>query len=517
MSRRILLVDADVDALGALASALRARGLTVSNADEGFDALEQAFRLRPDVVLLAKDLDLEGDVTAGFRAVPELIETPILLLVNGKQPDSLEANEVLRGDVDHVITRITLASPPSRPLPAQDVRGHVEQVPLVDILQLLAMNRRSGVLTLTTESGAGELQLADGEVIDAVFRKLAGEKALYRMLGERAGHFAFTQGEPVSTRRIKSTTSMLLMEAMRQVDELARRRASIAPGNDALLMEDASPPVSVRGSLARPGSMRPPGTLRPPPARQPGSGRPPGSTTRPPGSTTRPPPASMRSSKPPPLPPSPEGALARDVEVLLQIPRSIDELLDELGAPDPAILDVIAALTSAGRIRRVPLATLTTPFASPEQMPVFRSLVTRLTRAGFAPPPRLVIAGNVKRMPALAQAVRRITDAVVPSEGPPRAALPRMLGTLRLGDGVELGLTGLPVEDSLSPTWALAVAGAAAVVRLGDAGGEELDACCAAMEVMLIDADSLMTPLDAAVPAQVAALVRAALEMAAGV
>lgn len=508
MSRKILLVDADVDALGALASALRARGLMVSNADEGFDALEQAFRMRPDVVLLAKDLDLEGDVTAGFRAVPELIETPILLIVNGQQTDALEANEVLRGDVDQVISRITLVSPPSRPLPAQDVRGHVEQVPLVDILQLLAMNRRSGVLTLTTESGAGELHLADGEVIDAAFRKLAGEKALYRMLGERAGHFAFTQGEPVSTRRIQSSTSMLLMEAMRQVDELARRRAAIAPGNDALLMEDASPPVSVRGSLARPGSMRPPGTLRPPAAGRPGSGRPPGSTTRPPA---------MRKSGPPALPPSPEGALARDVEVLLQIPRSIDELLDELGAPDPAILDVIAALTSAGRIRRVPLATLTTPLASPEQMPVFRSLVTRLTRAGFAPPPRLVIAGNVKRMPALAQAVRRITDAVVPSEGPPRAALPRMLGTLRLGDGVELGLTGLPVEDSLSPTWALAVAGAAAVVRLGDAGGEELDACCAAMEVMLIDADSLMSPLDAAVPAQVAALVRAALEMAAGV
>lgn len=497
MSRRILLVDADVDALGALASALRARGLTVANADEGFDALEQAFRLRPDVVLLAKDLDLEGDVTAGFRAVPELIETPILLLVTGQQPDALEPNEVLRSDVDQVISRITLASPASRPLPASDIRGHVEQVPLVDILQLLAMNRRSGVLTLTTESGAGELQLADGEVIDAAFRKLAGEKALYRMLGERAGHFAFTQGEPVSTRRIQSTTSMLLMEAMRQVDELARRRAAIAPGNDALLMEDASPPVSVRGS------MRPPGPLRPL-----GAGRAPGSTTRPPA---------RRSSGPPPLPFSPEGALARDVEVLLQIPRSIDELLDELSAPDPAILDVVAALTSAGRIRRVPLATLTTPLASPEQMPVFRSLVTRLTRAGFAPPPRLVIAGNVKRMPALAQAVRRITDAVVPSEGPPRAALPRMLGTLRLGDGVELGLTGLPVEDSLSPTWALAVAGAAAVVRLGDAGGEELDACCAAMEVMLIDADSLMSPLDAAVPAQVAALVRAALEMAAGV
>ena len=120
-------------------------------------------------------------------------------------------------------------------------------------------------------------------------------------------------------------------------------------------------------------------------------------------------------------------------------------------------------------------------------------------------------------MPALAYSIRRITDAVAPTETPPRAALPRPLGTLRLGDGVELALTGLPAEETFAPTWALALPGAAAVIRLHDAGGPALEAHCEAVEVMLIDAESVMGTVDVAVPLQVAALVRSALEVAAGV
>jgi hypothetical protein len=143
--------------------------------------------------------------------------------------------------------------------------------------------------------------------------------------------------------------------------------------------------------------------------------------------------------------------------------------------------------------------------------------VTRLTRPGFAPPPRLVIAAGAKRMPALAYAVRRITDAAAPTEPLPAAPLPRLLGTLRLGDGIELALVGLPADETFAPTWALALPGAAAVVRLGDAEGAALPAYCEAVEVMLIDADGVMGEVDVAVPAQVAALVRSALEVAAGV
>ena len=456
MSRRVLLVDQDVDALGVLASALRARGIIVANASDAFEAVEQAFQSRPDVVLVDKRLDLEQDLTKSFDAVPELTDTPVLLLVRAGHTGELGPRDVVRSDLDLVVSRIAEASPrESRGTLEQELRGNLEQMQMVDLIQLLTMNRRSGILGLTTAYGSGEVRLSEGEVTDAVYRRLEGEKAFYRLLGERDGRFAFSPGEPATVRRLTSPTSQLLMEAMRQVDEVRRRRRELAPAGEALRLQEGPLPE-----------------LTP---------------------------------------------IAREIAALLTVPSSIDELLDEHTATDLTILEALVALDATGRLHRTPLADLTTPFAPPEQLAVLRSLVTRLTRAGFAPPPRLVIATGVKRMPALTHAIRRITDAVAPTEQLPHAPLPRSLGTLRLGDGIELALTGLPAEDTFAPTWALTLPGAAAVVRLNDAGGPELVAHCEAVEVMLIDAESVMGAVDVAVPAQVAALVRSALEVAAGV
>src|SRR5580704_5416654 len=173
MSRRVLLVDTDMDALGALASGLRARGLVVANASDAFEAVEQAFQARPDVILVDKKLDDELDLTHSFDVVPELTDTPVLRLVGAGRPEDLGPRDVLRSDLDHVVSRIADASPKPRashvPLD-QELRGNLEQMPMVDLLQLLTMNRRSGVLAITTAYGAGEVRLAEGEPVDAVYR-----------------------------------------------------------------------------------------------------------------------------------------------------------------------------------------------------------------------------------------------------------------------------------------------------------------------------------------------------------
>lgn len=555
MSRRVLLVDSDVDALGALASALRARGLTVANANGAFEAVEQAFKRRPDVVLAAREVDEQSALTGAFAVVPELSDTPILFLVDVfDEEDVLGPDDVPRGDVDHIVSRIADVAPrPSKQPSPQETRGDLQQVPLIDLLQLLSMNRRSGVLGITTPTGAGEVRMSSGEVIDAVYRRLEGEKALFRLLGERDGHFAFSPGEPVSIRRITSPTAPLLIEAMRQVDEVRRRRAELAPANEAFFLDEpqggdewppGEPGSATLGALGAPGgppgsmeggevtrrgqvdsrpsshpTVRPPAILPPPPPPEDQTHRPRPSSVPP---TLRAADPEMLAkwrfgSSPPTATKEERAEVAGQVTGLLQMPHHLDELLDEISAPDLTILEVLVDLLASGKVRRVSLADLTTPFAPPEQLPVLRSLVTRLTRPGFQPPPCLVIAASARRMSTLSHAVRRIADAVVPAEPPPRAALPRPLGVLRLGEGVDLALTGLPADDAFSPTWPLALHGAAAVVRLNDAGGDALAAHCQALELLLIDAEGLLGQLDVAAPGHIAALVRAALETAAGV
>jgi hypothetical protein len=409
-------------------------------------------------------------VREAFRATPSLADIPVLLLVDKAGAESHGPDEVLRVDIDAIVARISeLTRRVSTPPLPQDIRGDLEQVPLVDMLQLLAMNRRTGVLGVSTSRGSGEVRLVEGEIVDAVFRRLGGERALYRLLGERRGRFAFAPGEPTETRSIKASTNMLLMEAMRQVDELNQRRSQLSPDGEVFVLEDQA---SLLELLETPMSIMP-------------------------GSVA---PASLRS----------------ELSAVLRVPRSIDELLDEVSAPDLEILDTLLEMKRSGLVKTIPLATLTTPLAPQEQLPVLRSLATRLVRSGFTPPPRLSIAMSPARLPVLAHAFRRITDVQVPPDPPPRAPLPRLLGTLRLGEGVEVAVIGLPTDEAFAPTWALSLPGTSAVIRCEDGESAALEAHCEAVEVLLLDAENLIGSFDPTVPAEVAALLRAALEAVAG-
>ncbi|MBK8252530.1 MAG: DUF4388 domain-containing protein [Polyangiaceae bacterium] len=464
MSRKVLIVDSDVDALGTLASALRARGLAVYIASEVFDAVEQAYQKTPHVLLAARELDRDGDLSAALGAVPALSDLPILYLVSAPASASLSPGEVRRTDVDHIAGRILeVALRDTGSELTQELRGNLQQMPLTDLIQLLTMNHRSGVLSVVTTSGSGEVRLAKGQIADAVYRRLEGEKAFYRLLGEHQGQFAFTPGQGVQ-RRIGTSTNALLMEAMRQIDELKQIRKRVAPANEVFVATD------------------------------------------PPSSTA------LVSQ-----PQSPAEKLEREVMTSLAVPRTVDELCDEVTALDLDIVTALAKLVDAHKVVALPLASLTAPFAPPEQLSILRALVSRLTPKGFLPPPRLVIAANLRRMIGLAHAVRYIEGVASPQDLPPRAALPRPFGTLRLGEGVELSLVGVPVDDTYAPLWALALPGAAAVVRIDSAGGAAFEACCESSEIQLLEAERLVTELDVTLPAQVAALVRTALEAAAGV
>jgi hypothetical protein len=345
-----------------------------------------------------------------------------------------------------------------RPLPVEgsqgEVRGDLSQVPLVDLFQVLSMNRRTGTLSVTTGAGAGEVRIADGEVLDAVYRRLEGEKALYRLLGEHEGTFAFVPGGTVTLRRISESTSMLIMEAMRQLDEVERLKKELAPGGDVLLVSE---------------------------------------------------PASAGAPR-----------IERVVMAVLQVPRSLDEVLDEVQAPDLEVLKVIEALRGRGLLRSIPRADLVTSLASEDRMQVLRAMASRLARDGFSGPPRIVLAAPPEKLASLAGAILRIEDAMAPLDSLPLAPVPHLLATLRLGESIELAVMALPLAVQFAPLWSLTLAGAGALVRIAGADCPELDAVCAAAEVPIFHAAAMLGEVEEGDPTQLAALLRLTLEAAAG-
>lgn len=453
--RSILLVEPDVDKLGELASELRSRGLSVLLADGADGAVQRARGTHLDALLVSDRIASDSPALERMLADRTLSDLPRFVLVDAHDGEPAERTFLL-SDSDGIAKSVYALPPRGAPVAVDrgDFRGDLAQVGVVDLLQLLGMNRRTGVLGVTTSAGAGEVRLVDGQVVDAVYRRLEAEKALYRLLGETEGSFAFAGGSPAPIRRVETPTHMLLMEGTRQLDELRRARDVLGVDDDALLAIGTAPEDA--------------------------------------------PPAALR------------------VVEALTAPLTLDEVLDDVPFTDLAIVEALSALLDSGVVRRIPRGAERVELAEPGQLSVLGALTRRLSRPGFEGPARLILAGSPRQLATVTHSVRRIVDAVPPTESVPAAPVPHHLATLRVSDGAELDVVGLPVLDAYAPLWALTLPGSAVVLRLDGAGSDALDELAALHSVPMLDAVALTGPFDDADPAQIAALIRAALDALVG-
>jgi len=453
--RSILLIEPDVDVLGTLASRLRSRGLSVLIADSIAGALERASADDLLAVLVSSTLLSDPDGFERLKNASALSDALFFILVDKPVGASLAPDELPHHDIELIARR--LYAIPSRvsvgPEEGGDFRGDLQQVSTVDLLQLLAMNRRSGTLVINTPAGAGEVRIKNGEIVDAVFRRLEREKALYRLLGETDGTFSFVGGTPQFLERIRTSTSNLLMEGLRQLDEAARLRQNLALDGTALL------------------------------------------AIAPPGADT-------------------SDAAGRVLETLTT-PRTLSELLDEVMLPDLAVLEALAALLEQGLVRRIASSAVRVELADPERMAVLAALAKRAARSGYRGAARVVIAATMQRLVTLMHAIARIADTAVPTEQVPAAPVPYALATLRLGEA-DLEVVGLPLVEAYAPLWGLVLPGAAALARIELTASEALETACSVAAVPMLEAGALLQEGDEADPEQVAMLLRLLLEKALG-
>jgi hypothetical protein len=126
------------------------------------------------------------------------------------------------------------------------VQGHLEEVPLVDLLQLLSTSKKTGAIVLSGGSD-GRVHLRAGKIVFASIDSapgLAPKKALYRMLAWGNGTFEFVgqEGElPPIRGEIVEGTQELLLEAMQRLDELDR--SGLAAASALALAAPLTPPL----------------------------------------------------------------------------------------------------------------------------------------------------------------------------------------------------------------------------------------------------------------------------------
>ena len=102
------------------------------------------------------------------------------------------------------------------------LRGTLESISLMDVTQLLNINRKTGRLQVDSGETLGFLYFSAGEVIHAETPNARGETAAFEILEWTSGHFEFQVTLPQSMVSIRRSVPDLLMDSVRILD--SRRR-----------------------------------------------------------------------------------------------------------------------------------------------------------------------------------------------------------------------------------------------------------------------------------------------------
>lgn len=258
MAERILIVDDDPWILRMVSTLLEKRGYAIVTASDGEEALQRAEEVRPDLVVTDVMMPkMDGwELVRGLRARPHLALIPVLFLtaLNGEEDrmrgfrlgaddflpkpfrfeeldqrvqNALKKRQVAQAKAAEVAQAPVAAA--NAPVRSSGIQGTLEQLGLSSLLVMVEMERKSGILRLERKGMTGRIFVRDGRVIAA---RLDGDRApekarkgaetVYHLLTWADGRFEFSAVEVEMEDEVQSSTTHLLMEGARLIDEQNR-------------------------------------------------------------------------------------------------------------------------------------------------------------------------------------------------------------------------------------------------------------------------------------------------------
>jgi DNA-binding response OmpR family regulator len=414
---RVLIVDAAYNTLGTLSRAMRARGHHVTLCADGRAGLQRAVESAPDVVVVDRDVPVV-DVKTFLEVLRDnpRTSTAHAFVLTAPDPGYLSALDprvealVKPFHVAEVVARLeAVLRARSAPRREPELRGDLAQVALFDLLQVFAANRRTGTLRVEASGASGEISVRDGRVVDCAFRGARGEKALYRLLSATEGQFLFMPDVTSVAETIHASTDMLMMEAVRQADELKE-------------VQNTMPSTAAQVALAR----------------------------RPQDMTSM---------------------AERILTALGEDTRGIDELLDVFPDSDLDVMRGIKTLIDSNALVVLDAGTQRTHLCDEDEAVVLRAAALKLRPMGSEGAARLaILTTNHVVMARFARALSGVEGFVSEASVPEPAGEGSLgtIGSLRVG-GVEVELFAVPIDRELRPLWGALLSHVRVAIWLGDA------------------------------------------------
>jgi len=240
---RVLVVDDNALILDLLMKGLASHCQTSAAAD-GADALLKIVDDPPDLILCDyRMVGLDGrQLYEKLRARQQTRHIPFIFLASRS-----DVEEKLRPIVEgveefvvkpfflkdvvrrtkKVIDRLALEKLQNRAIRPGVIQGRLEEMSILDLMQSLEMGQKSCQLTIRRDGEACEMFFTSGQCADAKLGSVEGEEAVFQVVRWPAGDFEIDFNSTASRSTISRTTTGLLMEALRLIDESQRDAASI--------------------------------------------------------------------------------------------------------------------------------------------------------------------------------------------------------------------------------------------------------------------------------------------------
>jgi CheY-like chemotaxis protein len=267
---KILIVDDDPWIVRMVTTVLEKRGHRVVTAADGEDGLARAMELpHPDLIITDVMMPkMDGwALVRGLRARPEFALVPVIFLTAlGGDDDRIQGfrlgaddylpkpfrfeeldlrvgnalrkrQEILRytPSVVAAVPRPRAATPTPQPAVARAVRatpgavpavqpgihGSLSQLGLPSLLTMVEMDQKSGILLLVREGQSARLFVRRGRILAARIDRspLRGREAVYKLMTWTDGQFDFNAVDVDMEDEVASSTTHLLLEAARRIDE----------------------------------------------------------------------------------------------------------------------------------------------------------------------------------------------------------------------------------------------------------------------------------------------------------
>ncbi len=157
-------------------------------------------------IFLASRSDIEEKLRPLVEGVEEFIPKPFFL------------KDLVRR-AKKVVDRLQLEKLQNRQVRPGVIQGRLEEMSIMDLMQSLEMGQKSCQLSIRRGEESGELFFAGGQCKDARMGGLEGEAAVFQAVRWPDGEFEIDFNRAPTRDTISRTTTGLLMEALRLMDE----------------------------------------------------------------------------------------------------------------------------------------------------------------------------------------------------------------------------------------------------------------------------------------------------------